>query len=99
MIVETTHYYALPGRVDAVLEQRRRATDVRIKLGLLPGRILRKLEGAGPDIRWECSFETRADYDADMAVRAASAEFATARQAMHTLIERFERHLHEHVVD
>lgn len=97
MIVETTNYYALPGQVDAVLAQRRRATDVRVRLGLEPGRILRKVEGTGPDVRWECSFETRADYDADMAVRAASAEFAEARKAMHTLIERFERHLHEDV--
>lgn len=63
----------------------------------MPGRILRKLEGAGPDVRWECSFETRADYESDMAVRAASAEFAAARKEMHTLVERFERHLHEDV--
>lgn len=97
MIVETTNYYARPGQVDAVLAQRRRATDVRVRLGLEPGRILRKVEGAGPDVRWECSFETRADYDADMAARAASAEFAEARKAMHALIERFERHLHEDV--
>lgn len=99
MIVETTNYHARPGQLDAVLEQRRRATGVRVKLGLSPGRILRKLEGAGPDVRWECSFATRADYDADMAVRAASVEFAETRKAMHTLIERFERHLHESVAD
>ena len=36
---------------------------------------------------------SRADYDHDMATRAASAEFAAARESMHLLLDRFERHL------
>jgi hypothetical protein len=97
MIVESTLYYALAGQLDAVLARRRAATDLRMRLGLPPGRIFRKLEGAGPDVRWECVFATRADYDRDMAVRAASPEFAAGRAAMHGLLERFERHLQESV--
>jgi len=97
MIVESTHYYARAGQEEAVLAQRRIATDLRMRLGLPPGRIFRKLEGAGPDVRWECPFATRADYDRDMAARAASPEFAASRQAMHSLLERFERHLQESV--
>ena len=97
MLMEITNYYARPGQADSVLEQRRRATAVRVRLGLPPGRIFRKLEGAGPDVRWECAFETRADYERDMAARGASKEFETAREAMRALVERFERHLQEQV--
>jgi len=97
MIVESTHYYARAGQEEAVLSQRRIATDLRMRLGLPPGRIFRKVEGDGPDVRWECPFATRADYDRDMAARAASPEFAASRQSMLALLERFERHLQESV--
>jgi len=99
LLVEITNYYARPGQAAAVLEQRRLATTLRVRLGLVPGRIFRKLEGSGPDVRWECTFANRAAYDADMAARAASHEFAEARQSMHGLLERFERHLQEDVDD
>lgn len=97
MVIEITSYYARTGQAQAVLKQRRHATEVRVRLGLPAGRIFTRLEGSGPDVRWECTFETRAAYDNDMAVRAASEEFAAARQAMHSLIERFERHLQQEV--
>lgn len=97
MIVEITNYYARSGNAEAVLEQRRQATAIRVSLGLAPGRTFRKIEGAGPDVRWECEFRTREDYDMDMSLRAGSAEFAAARQTMHGLLERFERHLQEQV--
>src|SRR4051812_7075207 len=54
MIVETTNYYALPGKIEDVLSQRRHASAIRARLGLPAGRIFRKLEGPGPDLRWEC---------------------------------------------
>jgi hypothetical protein len=99
LIVEITHYYARPGQAEAVLEQRRHATALRVRLGLAPGRIFRKLEGAGPDARWECSYATREDYERDLAARAGSKEFAAAREAMHGLLERFERHLQQEAGD
>jgi len=98
MIIEITNYYALPGQAEAVLAQRRHASEVRARLGLAAGRIFTKLEGAGPDVRWECAFETRAAYDADMARRAESSEFAEARKTMHTLLEKFERHLQQEAI-
>ena len=97
MVVEITNYYARPGQHDAVLAQRRRASEIRVRLGLPAGRIFRKLEGAGPDVRWECVFETRAAYEAALACRTESGEFGAAREAMHALLERFERHLQEDV--
>jgi hypothetical protein len=99
MIVEITNYYALPGRADAVLAQRRHASAIRTRLGLPAGRIFTKLEGPGPDVRWECVFETPSAYEADMAARAACDEFAVARQAMHLLLERFERHIEATAVE
>lgn len=95
MIVEATNYFAKDGRAEDVLKQRRRATEIRRQLGLAPGRILVRTEGDGPDVQWECSFETREDYEADMAARKASKDFTEARQTMHTLLSRFERHLYE----
>ncbi|MDR6861355.1 hypothetical protein [Variovorax guangxiensis] len=95
MVIEITNYYALPGWADAVLAQRRRASEIRAQLGLPVGRIFRKLEGAGPDVRWECAFDSRADYERDLAARGASEEFTRARQDMHKLLERFERNLQQ----
>lgn len=97
MIIEITNYYARPEKVDAVVAQRRRATAIRAQLGLPPGRAFRKLEGAGPDVRWECTYATRAEYKRDLALRTASEEFTQARQAMHLLVERFERHLQQDI--
>ncbi|GAA4131704.1 hypothetical protein ACFFTN_16220 [Aminobacter aganoensis] len=95
MIVEATNYFAREGQAAAVLEQRRKATEIRTQMGLDPGRILIRIEGDGPDVRWECSFASREAYDADMAARGGSQAFADARKTMHTLLERFERHVYQ----
>lgn len=94
MIVEATNYFARSGMAGEVLEQRRRATAIRISLGLSAGRILVKSEGDGPDVRWECDFAGAADYEADRAARRASEEFEASRKKMLTLVERFERHVY-----
>ena len=99
MIVEITNYYALPGKIEGVLSQRLHASAIRTRLGLPAGRIFKKLEGPGPDVRWECAFETRAAYESDMAARAECDEFASARKAMHLLLERFERHIEAGAVE
>ena len=95
MIVEATNYFAKKGEMPAVLQQRRRATAIRRELGLEPGQILVLREGDGPDIRWECRFPSLGAYEADLATRAGSQAFVEARQAMHKLLERFERHVYE----
>ncbi|MBR0857857.1 hypothetical protein [Bradyrhizobium liaoningense] len=94
-IVEATNYFAKQGHAPAVLQQRRQATAIRRELGLEPGDILVLREGNGPDVRWECRFLSRAAFDADMAARAGSEAFVQARRVMHTLVERFERHIYE----
>lgn len=93
MIVETTNYFAKPGQEEAVREQRRLTTKIRRTLGLEPGRVFVKVEGSGPDVRWECSFASMKAYQEDRARRASSPEFEAARKHMHTLLEKFERYL------
>lgn len=97
MIIEITNYWARPGQAESVLEQRRNATAIRVGLGLAPGRTFKNMEGTGPDVRWECEFAGREDYDLDMSMRAASADFGAARKRMHEFLERFERHLQQRV--
>ncbi|MFD2249188.1 hypothetical protein FHS82_002948 [Pseudochelatococcus lubricantis] len=94
MIVETTNYHAQEEKVEAVLAQRRAACAIRRELGLDPGVIHVRLEGDGPVVRWQCAFASREAYDDDMRVRGGSPAFRSAREAMHRLIERFERTLY-----
>lgn len=96
MIIERTHYYAKPARADEVLAIRRRASAVRLAIGLPSGRIFSSLPGPGhgtPDVSWECTFHDAAEQEADMAARAASAEFEAVRAAMKAAIDHFERHV------
>jgi hypothetical protein len=55
----------------------------------------RAVSGDGPDVRWECSFPTMMDFEADMAARAKSPEFGNQRKQMGELLERFERHVQQ----
>jgi dienelactone hydrolase len=93
MLVERTHYYAKPGRAAEVLATRRRASEVRVALGLPHGRILARADprGEGPDVTWECAFTDTAAHARDLEARAASPEFGAVRARMTALIDRFER--------
>ena len=93
-IVERTHYYAKPGLAAEVLEQRRKACAVRVAIGLPAGEIFVKHasgDGSEPDVAWQCGFPDAAAHAADLAARAASAEFESVRVRMRTLYARFER--------
>ena len=93
MLVERTHYYAKPGRAAEVLATRRRASEIRVALGLQHGRILAKADprSPGPDVTWECAFPDSVAQTADLAARGRSAEFEAVRARMTALIDRFER--------
>ncbi len=97
MILSHNYYYARPGNEDAVLKQRLHASDVRTRIGLERGRVLKKISGADdfPDVLWELGFPDMAAQDADMAARAASADFEAVRVDMRQLYRRFERPLFE----
>ena len=96
MIIERTHYFAHPGTADRVLAIRRRACAVRLALGLPAGEIFVKAPGGDDseaDVTWQCGYADEAEQAADMAARAASADFATVRADMTAAIARFERHV------
>ena len=93
-IVERTQYYAKLGLAAEVLDLRRRASAVRVSIGLPAGEIFVKHpggDGSEPDVAWQCSFADLAARDADLAARAASAEFESVRVQMRKLYARFER--------
>src|SRR5215510_9869660 len=85
MIVERTQYFAKPGLAAEVLDLRRKASAVRLSIGLPGG------DGSEPDVAWQCTFADVAARDADLAARAASAEFESVRVQMRKLYARFER--------
>ncbi len=93
MLVERTHYHAKPGHAADVLATRRRASEIRVALGLPPGRILTKADpgGDGPDVTWECAFPDAAAHARDLEARGQSPEFAAVRARMTALLDRFER--------
>jgi len=92
-IVETTNYFAKPGLAAAVLVHRRKGTALRVSLGLAPGEIFVRQGDQGPDVRWECRFADEAAFEADLAARDKSPDFARQREEMGALLERFERHV------
>ena len=94
MIVERTQYFAKPGLAAEVLDLRRKASAVRLSMGLPAGEIFVKHpggDGSEPDVAWQCTFADMAARDADLAARAASAEFESVRVQMRKLYARFER--------
>jgi hypothetical protein len=94
MIVERTQYFAKPGLAAEVLDLRRKASAVRLSIGLPAGEIFVKHpggDGSEPDVAWQCTFADVAARDADLAARAASAEFESVRVQMRKLLARFER--------
>jgi hypothetical protein len=94
LIVERTQYFAKPGLAAEVLDVRRKASAVRLSIGLPAGEIFVKHpggDGGEPDVAWQCTFADVAARDADLAARAASAEFESVRVQMRKLYARFER--------
>ncbi len=100
MFIERTNYTAKPGRAADVLQVRRRASEIRIQLGLPAGTIYQRHAGVteGPDVEWQCGFPTLAANEQDMAARAASPAFAAVREEMHAVVDHFERHLVQRIV-
>ncbi len=99
MIVERTLYYAKSGMADRVLAVRRRASDIRVGLGLTPGVIMTRRAGFadGPDVTWQAEFPDAECHAADLAARQGSPEFDAVRTDMGPLLERFERQVFDSV--
>jgi hypothetical protein len=98
-IVVQNFYYALPGKADEVYRWRLHASEVRARLGLAVGRVLRRTPALGadtegaemPDVIWECEYPNAEARAADVARLGASREFDTVEAHMETLIRHFRR--------
>src|SRR5690242_18517652 len=72
------------------------ASDVRAKLGLPKGRVLRKINGTGgPYVIWECEYASVYAREKDIALIDQSEEFKKVQEHMGTLIDKFERSIWE----
>jgi dienelactone hydrolase len=95
MFIERTYYFSKPGKERETLAVRRKACRVRVGLGLSAGRVYGRAdanEPNHPDVTWECQFASRAEHAADLAARAASADFEAVRAEMRACVARFERY-------
>jgi hypothetical protein len=98
-IVVQNFYYALPGKADEVYRWRLHASEVRARLGLAVGRVLRRTAVSGadtddaelPDVVWECEYPNAKARAADLARLDASREFDPVEAHMKTLIRGFRR--------
>jgi len=94
MILERTLYFAKSGHESDVLAVRRRASRIRVELGLAAGAIsVRHGASDAPSVAWECRFATESAHQDDLEARGASDAFSAIRKEMQTHLERFERHV------
>jgi hypothetical protein len=107
-IVVQNYYYARPGKADEVYQWRLHASDVRARLGLARGRVLRRAPGQktgddsheggqhdAPDVIWECDYPSPEARAADIARLDNSKEFDAVEKHMDTLIRDFRRVIFE----
>jgi hypothetical protein len=97
-VVVQNFYYALPGKADEVYRWRLHASEVRARLGLAVGRVLRRsatpgeeADGELPDVVWECEYADAKARAADVARLEASHAFDAVEDHMQTLIRGFRR--------
>jgi hypothetical protein len=90
--VVQNNYWALPGKAEEVYQWRMHACDVREKLGLPRGQVLRRQSSSEnlPDVIWRMEYLNQAERDNDTKVAAASQEFSEVIKHMTTLTRRFE---------
>ena len=109
-IVVQNYYYALPGKAEEVYEWRLHASEVRARLGLPKGRVLRRVAQPAattqqtgmkpdslnlPDVIWECEYSSIAERNSDVERLGRSPEFEQVEKHMDTLIRHFERAIFE----
>lgn len=92
-IVVQNQYWAKPGKAEEVYRWRLHASDVRVKLGLLRGRVLRRESESKtqPDVIWECEYPSRAARTREVELLDKSEEFKEVQRHMGTLTDKFDR--------
>ncbi|MVM29314.1 hypothetical protein GO755_04660 [Spirosoma sp. HMF4905] len=87
-------YFPKPGKEEEVFKWRLHASEVRAKLGLPKGRVLKKLSGSGgPFVIWECQYPSLEAREKDVTILDKSDEFKEVQAHMSTLLDKFERYV------
>ena len=95
-IVVQNAYFPKAGKENEVYEWRLHASDVREKMGLPKGRVLRRIsEGNGPYVIWECEYSSIEERQKDVDKLDQSEEFKKVQEHMSTLLDKFERTMWE----
>lgn len=91
-IVVQNAYYPKAGKEKEVYEWRIHASEVRARLGLPKGRVLRRVsQNYGPYVIWECDYTSLEQREKDVEKIDQSDEFKKVQEHMGTLLEKFER--------
>lgn len=92
-IVIQNYYWAKEGKIEEVYQHRLYASEVRKKLGLEVGRVLKRTttDGELPHVIWECEYESEEARQEDVRKLSESGAFDTVQEKMSTLIEKFDR--------
>lgn len=95
-ILIQNHYYPKQGKEKEVYEWRLHASEVREKLGLPKGRVLKRISGEHqPFIIWECEYPSLEAREKDIKELDKSKEFKQVQEHMASLLEKFERSVWE----
>ena len=91
-IVVQNAYFPKAGKEQEVYEWRLHASEVREKLGLPKGRVLRRVsEGSGSYIIWQCDYNSLEERKKDVELLDQSEEFKKVQEHMSTLLDKLER--------
>jgi hypothetical protein len=91
-IVVQNAYFPKAGKEKEVYEWRLHASEVRDKLGLPKGRVLRRIsEGNGSYVIWQCEYSSIEERQKDVEKLDQSEEFKKVQEHMSTLLDKFER--------
>src|ERR1700733_8591573 len=76
-------YYPKAGKEDEVYQWRIHASDVRVKLGLPKGRVLKKIStNEGPYVLWICEYPSLEAREKDVILIDKSEEFKNVQEHM-----------------
>ena len=82
-VVVQNSYFPKPGKEKEVYEWRLHASDVRAKLGLPKGRVLRRIsDNTGPYVIWECDYPSLEARQKDVEKLDRSDEFKKVQEHM-----------------
>ena len=92
-IVVQNYYWAKEGKAQEVYEHRLYASEVRKKLGLKVGRVLKRMriDGMLSHVIWECEYSSWDEREEDVRKLSESGAFEEVTKKMRTLIDKFDR--------